>query len=302
MVLGKILADEALENRKSSTRGAPDVHRLKDDMGLRELTKAKKLGVVFAEGDSWFSYPGMDIVSRLEDHHHYEVESAAHAGDCIEDMAYSKKQKEDLSRRLTKVLARGDKVKAIMISGGGNDIAGDEFSALLNYAMTAPPELNDSVVTGTLERIRDAYVTLISSIGTICEHLIGERVPVIVHGYGYAVPDGRGFLTGAFFLPGPWLEPGFRRKGYVAMGVRQHVVHTLIDRFHDDVLTQVKHAVASTQAVTILDFRNILLDDGSYEDWWANELHPTDRGFKEIASRFADAIAQFSSPSQPPHP
>ena len=54
----------------------------------------------------------------------------------------------------------------------------------------------------------------------------------MVHGYDYPVPDGRGFLGGWGRLPGPWLEPGFRRKGYSDMNERKQICVELIDRFN----------------------------------------------------------------------
>src|SRR5262245_10980447 len=44
-------------------------------------------GVLVAEGDSWFDYPMTDVLRILEDHFGYEVESVAHKGDRIENMA-----------------------------------------------------------------------------------------------------------------------------------------------------------------------------------------------------------------------
>ena len=45
--------------------------------------------MLVAEGDSWFDYPWQDVLRMLEDRHGYDVESVAHKGDRIEDMAYS---------------------------------------------------------------------------------------------------------------------------------------------------------------------------------------------------------------------
>ena len=58
-------------------------------------------------------------------------------------------------------------------------------------------------------------------------------IPVLLHGYDYPVPDGRGYMGGFWALPGPWLEPAFRRKGYADMTERVRVMAGLIDRFND---------------------------------------------------------------------
>lgn len=54
-------------------------------------------GVLVAEGDSWFDYPWHDVLRMLEDRHGYDVESVAHKGDRVEDMAYSGGQLEEFT-------------------------------------------------------------------------------------------------------------------------------------------------------------------------------------------------------------
>jgi len=66
----------------------------------------------------------------------------------------------------------------------------------------------------------------------LCVQYLGRPVPVIVHGYDHPVPDGRGVLGGFGPLPGPWLEPGFREKGYGDLGQRIALAAELIDRFN----------------------------------------------------------------------
>src|SRR5229473_2502907 len=54
---------------------------------LRALGPAVSTGLLIAEGDSWFDYPFHDVLRLLEDDHGYDVESVAHRGDTVEDMA-----------------------------------------------------------------------------------------------------------------------------------------------------------------------------------------------------------------------
>src|ERR1043166_3963120 len=84
-------------------------------------------GVLVAEGDSWFDYPLHDVLEMLEDDHGYDVESVAHKGDPIEEMAYGGNQLEEFTRRVEKLLRRNVVPRAILLSGGGNDVAGDAF-------------------------------------------------------------------------------------------------------------------------------------------------------------------------------
>jgi lysophospholipase L1-like esterase len=257
---------------------------------IRALGPPITAGLLLAEGDSWFDYPFHDVLRLLEDAHGFEVESVAHKGDRVEDMAFSKGQLEEFTRRLEKVLRNGKVPKAILLSGGGNDIAGTQFGVLLNHASSPAAGLNDEVVNGIInQRIRLAYTTIIASITEICEAYLQRSIPIITHGYDYAVPDGRGFLGGFWVLPGPWLQPGFREKGFADLTENKKIMRDLMDRFNK----MLKDALSAFAHVRVLDLRGTLPADTSYRTYWANELHPTARGFGIVADRFARTVAEL---------
>jgi hypothetical protein len=257
---------------------------------LAALGSPVSAGVLVAEGDSWFDYPLHDVLSLLEDAHGYEVESVAHKGDQVESMAYREGQLDEFIRRIDKVLRRNIIPRAILLSGGGNDIAGAEFYMLLDDARSAAPGLNAAVVEGILnQRIRLAYVAILGAVTRICEERLGHAIPILVHGYDYPVPDGRGFLGGWGPLPGPWLAPGFEAKGYQNMAVRKQLVKDLIDRFNT-MLVSVTTIPEFATHVRYVDLRGTLSTGADYKQWWSNELHPSPEGFAHVADRFAAAI------------
>src|SRR3954447_2667297 len=177
------------------------------------ISPAATKGFLIAEGDSWFDYPGTDILDALHQSA-YNVESVARAGDRVEMMAFGRGQLDDFAAAVEKVIGGGNTPKAILLSGGGNDIAGDEFGFLINHAGSPKQGFNDSVVQGVVEeRIHDAYVFIIQTITALCQKMLGQKVRIVVHGYGYPVPDGRGVFIGGLG-PGPWLRPGFIQKGF----------------------------------------------------------------------------------------
>jgi hypothetical protein len=117
-------------------------------------------------------------------------------------------------------------------------------------------------------------------------------LPIIVHGYDYPVPDGRGFLGGWGPLPGPWLQPGFREKGFGDLQTCVAIAHDLIERFNT--MVSGLPAVAGFGHVHYINLRNTLSTDlANYKDWWANELHPTEKGFHAVADRFAATIGNL---------
>jgi hypothetical protein len=228
----------------------------------------------------------------LEDDHGWDVESVAHKGDRVEDMAYSGGQLEEFARTIEKLLRQSVIPRAILLSGGGNDVAGDEFGVLINHASSATPGLNADIVRDVLEdRIRHAYIAIIAAVTKLCREQTGSTIPIIVHGYDRPVPDGRGFAGGWGPLPGPWLEPGFRGKGFEDLNVTTRIVGELIDGFN-----RMLRSVAGTagfEHVRYLDLRGTLPNGPAYKTWWANELHPTKRGFGAVADRFAATIERL---------
>jgi len=284
--------DRELKQRAKAIAAAPMVAAEADVMVAESMVLAagpRAIGTLVAEGDSWFDYPLNDVLRFLEDRHGYDVESAAHAGDSVEQMAYSNGQLEELLRRLEKLLRRGVVPRAVVLSGGGNDLAGPEFAMMLNHAESGIAGLSESILRGVIdERLKTAYVVILSGVTRACEARLGRKLPIVVHGYDYPVPDGRG-VGGIFgFLPGPWLEPGFRVKGFSRLDDRRGIIVVLIDRFNR-MLAEVS-ALPGFDHVHHIDLRRTLTS-ANYKTDWANELHPTAKGFEAVAKKFATVIA-----------
>ncbi|MEJ1095424.1 MULTISPECIES: hypothetical protein [unclassified Pseudoxanthomonas] len=284
--VGTSLADAVLARRtQAERRRAKAIAKVKLAPGM----SVRSAGIVVAEGDSWFDYPFNDILKGLEDDHGYDVESVAQRGHRVEDMAYSEGQLDDFARRIEKVMRNGTAPKAILVSGGGNDIAGPELAVMINHAMSNIAGLNNEVVAGIIDtRLSNAYITILSAITRVCEVKVGSVVRIVLHGYDYPVPDGRGVLGGAWKLPGPWLEPSFRMKGYGDMQVRIALMKALIDRFNAMLLGLTRRP--GFGHVKFVDLRRTLSTASDYKKWWGNELHPTESGFTAVTKKIAAAI------------
>jgi len=282
----RVRAEKELATRPRALRAAPPVIPART---RALLGPAPTAGILIAEGDSWFDYPMQDVLRILEDEYLYEVDSVAHKGDNVEDMAYSGGQFEEFSRHLEKLLRDNKVPKAILLSGGGNDIAGDEFAILLNHAASALPSVNEDVVRGVIDvRLRDAYAFIISGLTTIATKYLGRPLPIVTHGYDYPVPDGRGFFGGWWVLPGPWLQPGFRRKGYGDLDTNRKLIASLIDRFNAMVGALV--ARPEFAHVHYVDLRGTLVNGNGYKKYWDNELHPSKMGFHLVTEKFAKVV------------
>ncbi|MCX7899647.1 MAG: hypothetical protein N2444_06130, partial [Methylocystis sp.] len=109
------------------------------------LAPAEAAGVrrfrLMAQGDSWFDYfPGTDLIDCLHEYHGHSFEGAngattnlAVGGSTLNDEAYGPvpanlfgvPQSNDISRIAELVRRiRLDKPQALLLSGGGNDVAG----------------------------------------------------------------------------------------------------------------------------------------------------------------------------------
>ena len=276
--------------REARTTETPFRAEAAPSPAILEAAGSPARGVLVAEGDSWFDYPMTDVLRVLEDMFGYDVDSVAHKGDRVEEMAYTGGQLEELTRAIEKLLRRGVVPRAILLSGGGNDIAGKEFGMLLNHRQSPVPGFNARVLAGVFEeRIKLAYISILQAVTRLCQAKTGRAIPIVLHGYDHPVPDGRGFLGGWWFLPGPWLEPGFREKGYTDLGERITLAAQLIDQFNVTLASIV--TLPEFAHVRYVDLRGTLSNAvANYEEFWANELHPTEKGFALVADRLAAVL------------
>jgi len=171
----------------------------------------------------------------------------------------------------------------VLLSGGGDDIAGDEFGMLINNATSPIEGWNAEIVDGLInQRIATAYRVMLTAMNALC------TAPILIHGYDYPVPDGRGFLGGWLFLPGPWLKPGFQQKLFEDLPANVTMMRTIIDMFN----AMVSRLPQEFANVHYVDLRGTLSSDlANYTDWWANELHPTGTGFTAVAAKFAAVLS-----------
>ena len=270
--------------------GARMADDIVDELDRRGVAAASgSAGLLVAEGDSWFDYslfdtvPRVDIVDDLRELHGWRVENVANKGDNLENMAYD----EDQLRALIKVLKRlkdnDDKPDALLLSGGGNDLAGAEFALLLEHAASERGAVNAVILDELVDqRLRAALTAWVGAATRACEKFYGDRVPIVVHGYAHAVPDGRGYLGGGAILPGPWLGPAFDRKRYHEdLQARTKLMATVIDKFNT--MLDAACDSPSFRHVTYVDLRSVLRSGRNYRRFWANELHPTSRGFELVA-------------------
>ena len=250
-------------------------------------------GLLFFVGDSWFNYFSHDVRDLLSERGH-ATRTVAEPGASLADIAASRssRQLRDLLQLIEEAASANHAPKAILLSGGGNDVAGDGFHKLLTDVNQGLPPLNDAIVAATINgTMRTALEQILTQMTRFCQTFLGAPVPILLHGYAYPVPDGRGLGWDVGSVAGPWLAPGFVQKGYLDLEQRKAIMKDLIDRLHE--MQTGAHGVTAMpgfEHVSHVDLRDTLSTGPDYKEWWENELHPRLQGFERITEKLAERI------------
>lgn len=114
-------------------------------------------------------------------------------------------------------------------------------------------------------------------------------IQIILHGYDYPIPDGRGFTIEGIRLVGPWLSKAMDARnvgkglpsGTDPLAFRFSVSSLLVERMR----SVLKGYANSRDNIFFVDSLGVLssaLTGGAYKNDWDNEMHPTGDGFKKI--------------------
>lgn len=239
-----------------------------------------------AIGDSWFWYVNNNLLGTMTRHRrmsadHSNVQLVGYNGARLKDYVGDGKYADTVAHFLRPGFVEG--FSEFYISGAGND-AVDYRLALRDHfppGTDAEGWIDTARMDGMLSELEQSLVRLIASIRVATQNR-AVSPPIFVHGYDHPVPDGRGFEFGLIHA-GPWLAPAMDASGVPPdMALRTAIAAKLIDRLNDGLL---KPLAARMGRVEYIDSRGILPNGGTYRDYWANELHPTNLGFRMIFER-----------------
>jgi hypothetical protein len=241
-----------------------------------EAVAKKPVLRLLAEGDSWFKYRigRTNVIDRLQELIDLPIANMAHAGFEVRQML-ALKERSEIRKRLSEDAPDGQPWDAMLFSGGGNDIVGDELCLWLRqYKMgMSAPECIDALRFAAVATIIEAgYRDLIA----IRDELSPDTL-LFFHQYDFAPPNGKG-VCGV----GPWLRPSLLFRG-IPREIQPDVVKILLSEF------------AQMQARITAGSKDVVVQtQGTFPDssriWWENELHPTEAGFKAIATKFQAAL------------
>ena len=255
-------ASEALEERligmANYAQRAWRLHRFR-----RMRDEAPHLPVVVCEGDSWVAHPLIDdITDHLLDDERYPL------------LALGVGAAADLLGRMSTALEHEQAIvtygaKALLLSGGGNDLMGVFPRFLQRWTPGREPlRLLTEAVDSEIHTLMGTMRTLLSR--------MEDRVPVVVHGYDHLRVRalGRGGQLGPFFDTARIDDPAERTA----------VLWAIVDRYNE----QLRAATDDMRGVTYADVRGLVPNDAE----WHDDIHPTADGFGRITERIADALLE----------
>ena len=236
-----------------------------------------------AEGDSWFDYPvGTDLIDCLRDRG-YQIDNFAKAGDTLENMIFGSAVDGDYApaaSTIGRVLERIGEVKprVFLFSGGGNDVAGDEFISFLNHRDSGLSDVREEYVEFMVEKVfRKCYEALISKVAAT-----SPATYIVTHGYGHSLPTGKGVKFIFKTWAGPWLLPALAMKRITDPIRQKEIVAILIDALNGMLLDLSN----KNEKFKYVDLRPIL---DPYTDW-VNELHLRNSAYSRAAEKIDSVI------------
>jgi V8-like Glu-specific endopeptidase len=220
---------------------------------------------VVAEGDSWFQYPFLlkDTIDQLidSDNFQYAIYGLSAAGDLLSNIVRQDEIREAIENENPHVL---------LLSGGGNDMVGDERITKMVHAYAANRKARNypnAKFTEFLNELERLYRGIFNRVLSHKPHL-----KIVFHGYDNAIPQN-----------GPWLGKPLAKRKIVNKTLQHQIITEMIGRFNDR-LKEITHDYPGS--VYHVDCRNLI----GPKSKWFDELHPKNSGYFKVARLFDETI------------
>jgi hypothetical protein len=244
------------------------------DMGLGPKGQLR----IFAEGDSWFDYPkilgtGGGVIAHIEKLSRVSILNMAHYGDEARAMLSLPQRRRIESLFKDASLGTFD---VMLMSGGGNDIAGDQFCLWLHDhlpGMPASSAIDAQRLQDVLEVVEIAYRELIA-----LRNDLAPGCHIVTHSYDFAQPSDEG-VCGV----GPWLKPSLDYRGWTDPRDQYEIVKQMLVAF-DGMLTTIAQSASKFTVVHLHGLLNPATE-------WHNEIHPNREGYRKVAIAFNNTLA-----------
>ncbi len=262
----------------------------------RRVAAGEDLPVILSEGDSWFQFPFIikDVIDHLD--RDYLVWSCGAAGDTAQNIIF------DNPEYMAALDEQADRVTAFLLSAAGNDVIGEDasgkpvLSGLLHKKGggrdTAYELVNKAALARVTDKLRDAYLKVIATVRADTRF---HALPIILHGYDYALPHPVGPADPRnpyWAADDEWLGAPMREKQIHEPALQQAIVEMLIQSLHD----MLREVAESDPHVHLVDLRGTLTKVTD----WADEIHGTSDGFAKVAAKFRSVLRRVIVPRAAP--
>lgn len=245
---------------------------------------------ILAIGDSWFWYPKNNLLealvrsNKLKDGYENMTRFGANGALLLDYVNLPGRPGKFANQLLNELRPNNLRSYSVfMVSGFGNDAVDYTLGLNANCGGATKPE--DCVSAGGMQRL---ITDITAGMGLLMHevfsafHAIDRSPKVFLHGYDYALPDGRGFTLADLKLGGPWLKPAFDKCQVPDdWELRKAVMRMLIDRVNQAFAQYANPALD----IYFIDSRGVLDNGPNYQNDWDNELHPTRTGFDQIVAK-----------------
>jgi deferrochelatase/peroxidase EfeB len=196
-------------------------------------------------------------------------------------------------------------LRAILLSGGGNDVVGNKLQKMLaQWPVPATGPFVPDLIDSCMDELAKHYTTVIAAVLKTLDDLalhgfpaVG-KVQVIIHGYDYPYPRGESPVI--IWPLKDWLVVPFTNAGYLLdqpahFKAAVDAMRVLMERLRKTLATVAAAFPGRVRQVDLL---------GTIEEcWpndpmsrWANDLHPKDDAYEQLAIRIDDAIVASTWP------
>lgn len=234
------------------------------DLEYREHIRRGYKPVIVSRGDSWFLHPKLsETIDYLRGA--YAIHSFDYPGDTLDDIV------NDKADWLAAIRSEGASI--FLLSGGGNDLLGG--GALAKYLHPFDPRITDpgQYLTPDYHALIDLSLAKIR--GLIEEVLkLSRNVRVICHGYDHPIPNN-----------GQWLGGPMNSIHITDRALQKRITDYMVDAYNVRLHALVKPYTPRVYHLSLC---------GVVTTGWDDELHPTEAGFRQIASHLRAVIDRLS--------
>jgi hypothetical protein len=222
---------------------------------------------------------------------HRSIVNHAHEGRTLREMMSGSVLQtftEDLRKG-----AGGRPWDGVLLSGGGNDICGN--GAFMNWINQYDPSVTDPdrcIAPGFKDELEALLVLMVDFAQLVARE--SPKALVFINCYDFALPSGDCIPGKPVCVFGPWIRPAFVHRGYYKRGqlrtftaagedLPTAIVRTVLQRFK----MELDNMARNYTNVRVVPTQGTL---GQAKRLWANEMHPTNPGFRAVAKVFYDTI------------